>query len=155
MRFLKCTMTILGMVAILWCTPAMAQVTITQVQQLNFGKWFFAGNTSTETITVSPVGVVNSSSPSIIMLGAPRPGIYNVTGLPPFTVINGVNVLELQSLQNGGQEITLDNFTTQIANADGSGNTQLRLGGEAQTSGDSQPYTGGIFAGQVSIEIDF
>lgn len=134
-------------------SPSCAQ-TITQVQKMDFGKWFFGDNNSPVTITVTPMGVVNYSG-DINMFTSPKPGIYNVTGLPPFTTFNAVNVTMTQPMIMGGRSFTLDNFTSQIPDADSAGNTQLRLGGEAMTSGDGQVYPGGVYDGQINIELDY
>lgn len=135
-------------------SPSYAQVVVTQVQELNFGKWFFDGNNAPVTITVTPTGTYNQSG-SITMFTAPKPGIYNITGLPANTTFNSVNVTMTQALILGGKSFTLDNFTSQIPDADGSGNTQLRLGGEAMSSGDGQVYGGGVYNGQIDIELDY
>lgn len=128
--------------------------TITQVQKLDFGKWFFGDNSSQVVITVTPMGVVNYSGP-INMFRTPKPGIYNVTGLPPFTTFNTVTVTMTQPMTLGGKSFTLDNFTTQLPDADGAGATQLRIGGEAKSSGDGQAYGAGSFEGQINIELDY
>lgn len=134
---------------------AQAQANFTQVQKLDFGKWFFGDNSSVAMVTVNPVGVVSSSGP-IIMLESPKPGIYNITGLPAFTSIIGVTVTGIPpTLEFSGRTFDIDNFTTQIPDADGSGNTQLRLGADLETSGDGLAYPGGTYDGQINIEIDY
>ncbi len=136
-----------------WANPAHAA--INEIQRLYFGKWYFPPNNSVETITVTTGGTVNTTSPALIMMESPRPGIYSVTGLPPFTVINNVTVTMNQPMENGALFVDMDNFTTQIPNADGAGVTTLRIGGDALTSGNGQGYTGGAYNGQIDIVIDF
>ena len=128
---------------------------INQIQQLYFGSWFFGDNNSQHTITVDTSGNVSTSSSSMIMFTSPQPGVYSVTGLPAFTTINTVTVTMTQPMESGSQEFTLDNFTTQIPDANGAGVTTLTIGGTAYTSGDGNAYTGGTFVGDIFIEIDY
>ena len=152
--FLRICTILMGLFLMLSASaPAQAQVNIIQVQKLQFGKWHFGDNSSAVTITVSPTGVINSNSPNITMLTPPTPGIYNINGLPAFAPINDVVVLVGLPMQMGADQFTLNNFTTNIADADGLGNTQLRLGADLVTSGDNQIYPGGTYDGEISIEI--
>lgn len=131
-----------------------AQVNITQVQKLHFGKWFFGDNSSALSVTVTPAGTM-THSPNINMFTAPRPGIYNITGLPTFATINAINITPNAPITLGGQTFTIDNFTTQYTPVDEFGNTQLRVGADAVTSGDGQAYIGGVYDGTIDIEIDY
>lgn len=134
---------------------AFAQVAITETQKLHFGKWFFGSDTSPVTISVNTSGVTNVSSPDVAMFTAPRPGIYAVTGLPAFAMINSVSVTMNMPLELGGRTFTIQNFTTAIPDADDLGRTTLRVGAEIVSAGGGLGYPGGVYDGTIDIEIDY
>lgn len=156
MSFVKNTMTILILAIVMMAHAADSYAAITESQRLNFGRWYVQGNNSVETITVSPLGAVSSSSPNLIMFTAPQPGIYTVNGLGAFTLINSVTVLPNQPMTFSGQQFTITNFTTNHSpNADAAGILVLRIGADAQTSGDGNGYPAGPYTGQIDIEVDY
>lgn len=156
MSFFKGTMTIFGMAfTLLACIPV-SSAAILESQRLNFGRWYVQGNSSVETITVSPLGAVSTSTPNLIMFTAPQAGVYTVNGLGAFTLINSVTVTPNQPMVQGGQQFTITNFTTDHSpNADAAGILVLRIGADAQTSGDGNGYPAGPYTGQFDIEVDY
>jgi Domain of unknown function (DUF4402) len=144
-----------GSVLFLSAMPVYAAVSITQFQKLDFGKWFFGDDSSPQTITVTPGGSYSTSSANLVMFRAPRPGIYTITGLPAFTTFTSVTVTMAAPMQFGGRTMDITNFSTVLPDADGSGNTALRVGAEAVTLGDGSGYPGGTYDGTIDIIIDY
>lgn len=156
MSFIKGTMTILGVAITMFGHMPFASAAILESQRLNFGRWYIQGNNSVESITVTPMGAVSTSSPNLIMFTAPQPGIYTVNGLGAFTLINSVTVTPNTDMINGGQQFTIDNFTTNHSpNADAAGILVLRVGADAQTSGNGLGYAPGLYNGLFDIEVDY
>jgi hypothetical protein len=133
---------------------AHAQV-FNETQRLDFGLWLVTSNSSNYNITLQANGSY-SNSPQLFMLDTPRVGIYQITGLPPFQVIGSVTVVMSQALEFGAsQSFTMDNFQTIIPNANGAGETTLRLGARARTSGTGLPYADATYAGILDVTINF
>ena len=140
---------------LLFVVAAPAQADITELQKLRFGTWSITNNNSPHSITVAPNGSYNKSSSALIMISPPQPGLYRVTGLPPFTAVGSVNITMNQPMQSGvGPNFILENFTTAIPNTDAAGDTTLTLGATAKTSGTSQGYGDDTYAGELHIEIN-
>ena len=135
-------------------TATRAQV-FNETQALDFGEWFIINNSSSYQVTVLPNGAF-SNSPQITMLQPPVPGIYNISGLPPFATILSVDVVMSAPLSAGGADVfTMDNFQTIIPNADGAGNTTLNLGARANTSGSGNFYPNATYTGTLDVTINF
>lgn len=89
------------------------------------------------------------------MLAPPQPGIYDITDLPAFTVINNITVVMTLPLSGDGPGFVAENFTTSYPPVNGAGMTTLILGGTARTSGTSQSYGDDVYSGELNIEIDY
>lgn len=154
MLFVKRSRTVLVFAMIMaFAMPARAHVT--QVQQLNFGKWAITDNDSTHAITVDTNGNVSTSSNALVMIESPQPGIYTITGLPAFTAIGSVNVTMTQPMRaGGGPDFTMDDFQTVIPDTNSSGETTLTLGATASTSGTDQSYEDNTYSGDLFVEIN-
>lgn len=136
-------------------TPASAQVAITEVQKLYFGKWFFGGDDSAIRITVATDGAHSPVPGAVNMFTPPRQGVYNITGLPPFTAVNSMTVTAGEPLTLNGRSFTLENFTTQYNDANDLGQLTLSLGADLVTEGSGSAYPGGSFNGTLNIELDY
>ncbi len=90
------------------------------------------------------------------MLSPPSPGVYSVTGLPPFATILSVVVVMSQPLEAPAAEsFTMDNFQSIIPDANGAGNTTLTLGARANTSGNGNGYNDATYGGVLDVTINF
>ncbi len=135
------------------CHSSAAMADMSEMQPLNFGRWIVIENNTPSQVTVQTNGSY-SNSPQLIMLEPPQQGIYQVTDLPPFAQIIGIDVTMVQPMQGGvGEEFTLDNFQVISPNADGAGMTTLTLGGRAQTSGSGNNYEDSTYNGTLEIDI--
>lgn len=134
-------------------SPAGAQ--IFQEQALDFGRWIIRNNASNYTITVLPDNSY-SSSPSLIQLGGPQPGIYRIEGLTPFTACGSVNVHMTQPMRRpGAPAFTLDTFDTECTPSDVNGIAWVTLGARAVTSGNGLAYHEGAYQGDLSLTVNF
>lgn len=153
----SCKIFFVFLVVIFLMTPissSWAQV-ITETQRLNFGTWLISSNASNYSITVQPNGSY-SNSPQLVMLSPPSPGVYSVTGLPPFATILSVVVVMSQPLEAPAAEsFTMDNFQSIIPDANGAGNTTLTLGARANTSGNGNGYNDATYGGVLDVTINF
>lgn len=131
-----------------------AAADIIQQSKLTFGKWAVTNNSSQHSITVNPNGSYVASSPALVMISPPSPGVYMVTGLPAFHSVASVSVVVNYNMQGDGPGFLLDNFTTQIPPSDAAGNTTLTLGARARTTGNSTGYGDDTYVGELNIEIN-
>jgi len=128
---------------------------ITENRALYFGEWMVTDNDAQHSITVNTDGTY-SSSPELIMITPPEEGLYDVDGLLPGTIINGVTVLMTDPLRlGGGQTFTMDNFDTIAPDADINGETTVTLGARARTSGNGLNYADGRYDGTLTIELHY
>lgn len=132
---------------------AEAQVVFNEVTPLDFGKWIILGNSSSYNVVVNTNNSY-SNSPQIIMLETPEAGVYDITGLPPNTVLS-VTATMVTPLTLGGSELELDNFSIVAPDSNGAGETTILLGGRARTSGSGTGLTAGSYTGEVEIEINY
>lgn len=150
-RILK--ITIFLMAGFIASIPARAD--ITENQALYFGEWVITDNDGVHSITVNTDGSYGNS-PELIVITPPEEGIYDVDGLPPNAVINGVTVLMTDPLRlGGGETFSMDNFDTIAPDADPAGETTVTLGARARTSGNGAGYADGRYNGTLTIELHY
>lgn len=141
---------------VVFSIPARADLPVTTLQTLDFGKWIIAGNRSPGYITVQTNGSYNSSG-NVIMLEPPQYGIFRIGDLPVNSTIASITVTTFDALSSsgGGEDFVMDNFSTEATNTDINGETTVKLGMTLRTSGNSQPYNEGDFNGTVQLEFNF
>mgnify|MGYP000527742782 CR=1 FL=1 len=123
------------------------------LQGLHFGEFVITDNNSVHGITVNIDGSVSHSG-AVIEINAPRPGIYQIDGLPPNNVIN-VIVSQDQPMVGNSNSFNLTNFQESHTNSNAGGITDITIGATAETSGNGQPYVDQNYSGQVRIQISF
>ena len=132
-----------------------AQAQIFEEQPLNFGTWIVPNNNTNHTITVLPDNSY-SSSPSLLELSGPRPGIYRIEGLTAFAACGSVNVHMTQTMRRpSSPAFTLDSFDPQCSSADVNGIAWVTLGARAVTSGNNLMYGEGDYQGDLSLIVNF
>jgi len=133
---------------------SVANAQVIELQQLQFGEWVVTDNATQQTVTVNPDGSSSYSS-GLIMLQSPQHGIYRIEGLPPFSTIIGFDIVMTQAMDGpGAPTFSMDSFQTSADPVDGNGETILRLGATARTTGDGQGYPDGTYDGELTIDID-
>ncbi len=132
-----------------------AQAQIFQEQPLDFGRWIVRNNNSNHTITVQPDNSY-SASLALIELGGPRPGIYRVEGLVPFTACGSVDVYMMQPMRRpSAPTFTVDSFNTNCTPSDVNGIAWVTVGARAVTSGAGPAYAEGAYQGELSLIVNF
>ncbi len=135
--------------------PAAHAATANETQALYFGQWYVNGNTGVYTITVNADGSYNHSG-NLTMLRAPRPGVYNVTGLTPDATITNVTVMQTQAMQRGGNDPLAMSVFDVVAPpvVSPAGNATVTVGGTASTTGSGAGYGPGDYNGNLVIQFD-
>jgi hypothetical protein len=133
---------------------ATAQAQVIELQQLQFGEWVVTDNATEQTVTVNTDGSSSNSS-GLIMLQSPQEGVYRIEGLLPFSTIIGFDIVMTEPMDGPGvPTFSMDSFQTSADPVDGNGETILRLGATARTTGDGQGYPDGTYNGELTIDIN-
>jgi len=150
--FIKNTAMGLALAFGLALSSAPAKANITEVQPLRFGEWIVANNDTEQTVTINTDGSYTNSA-GLIMIQNPQHGIYRIDSLPPFAIIMGFDIVMTEPMTGLSNSFTMDNFQTSADPVDGNGETTLRLGATARSSGDGQPYPDATYNGELTIDI--
>lgn len=134
--------------------PCFAQ-TVTELQELSFGRGIVKNNNSVREIVISPAGTFTNDS-EIVFIDDPERGIYRLTGATPFQTITSVNVTVNQQMIGAGEDFTLDAFNPSFpAQTDTNGEAIINLGARMRTTGSSINYQSStIFGGILTLEVN-
>jgi len=138
-----------------WCAAAPE---ITELQALNFGAIAVRDNTVVSTVRVSANGSPSYTG-QVLFVSAPSPGVYRVTGLPPFVTLS-LSMLSspaTMSGQVGGATLTVASPLTQPSElrTNAQGEVEFRLGASMNTSGNSTLYEDGVYQAYPTLELSF
>jgi len=129
---------------------------VTVIQPLHFGEFIVRNNDSVHTITVNTGGVVTYDSGFIEINPIGQDGIYDLDGMTPSTAIASVTITQVIPLSGSGENFQMDTFQeTHPASTDVAGVARIRVGGNANTSGNGNPYLDQTYNGQLQIQINF
>ncbi len=139
--------------SILFTVASPAYSDITELQKLRFGEFIVTNNSTQQGITVNVDGSFGFSS-IFLNIEDPQPGIYEIDGLTPNSMIT-VTASQIQPLTGAGNFFTLRSFQTLDTDTNGAGVTTITLGATAETSGNSTPYVDQTYNGIIEIQISF
>jgi hypothetical protein len=130
--------------------------TISVVQPLSWGEAVLTDNTAQREIVIATDGNF-TNDPEFLIIENPDVGVYQLTGDLPNRPIASVTVTVDRQMQGGGQEFTLDSFTTSHpATTDGSGNATINVGGRMLSSGSGTPYnTSQPFTADLTLSVNY
>lgn len=145
------------MIAFIIFLQSSAWAGITVVQPLHFGDYIVKRNDAVYTITVNTGGTSNFDPAGFIEINPlAQPGIYDIDSLPPNTAIISVVITQTIPLSGSGENFQMNTFQeTHPASTDVSGVARIRVGGNADTSGNGNPYVDQTYNGQLQIQINF
>ena len=129
----------------------LADITITEVSGLNFGRVII--NPAGDNIVLTPSGSVSSSNGGSVLSGFSRAASYNVTGEPNTAVL--ISASSNATLNGPGAAIRLENFTNNAGTTpafNGAGLLVFSLGATLQV-GSGQ--ASGTYAGTYVISVDY
>ena len=130
--------------------------TISTTQALSWGEVILTDNTAQHEIVIATDGNF-TNDPEFLIVENPDVGVYQLTGDLPNRPISSVTVTVDRQMQGGGQEFTMDNFTTSHpATTDGSGNATINVGGRLRSSGSGTPYnTSQAFTADLTLTVNY
>ncbi len=142
---------------LLWLTTAsvFAAPEIVTLQRLDFGVLAIRSNTTPSALTLSPIGTTTYDN--FVVISAPAPGRYRLTGYPAFTDISISMVASPVINISGapGETLTVTTAVTRplTVRTDINGRVEFDLGASLTTSGN--PYQDGVYAGQAGLTLNF
>lgn len=126
---------------------------------LNFGEIVVRSNASVSTLTVNRNGSSQSTN-HILIIRAGSPGVFTLSGLPPYTQV-GLSVdVPASSAMNYPQtaQFTITNVDLPSSiNLGPSGSAQFKMGATLTTSGNpaNQYYSGADYLIFLNLNIDY
>jgi hypothetical protein len=135
--------------AFLFAAPALAQVSITQVQALNFGT--IVADPSGDIITVRTNGSIRSSGVSDLQ-GGQSVATFRFEGASGATVSYSFSTGN--TLTGGGQSVNIENFTTNRSNPfslPGTGVREMSVGADMIVPAG---FDGGNLSGSFVLTVD-
>ena len=125
----------------------------------NFGEIAIRNNNSVSTVTLSRNGIQHATN-QILILKTGTPGVFTISGLPPYTIINlsvDLPAYSAMSYPNTAQfEMTSVDIPSSI-NLGPTGAAQFKIGGTLRTSGNSSEnyYSGGNYVIYLNLNLDY
>ena len=132
------------------CDEQTAEISIQELQGLNFGNILADPNKST--VTVSPTGSYSATGLTIVR-GFPQEGTFKIYGEPNYSVF--VEFYNNERIEGPGKRMKIKNFKTLPSNSFSfgySGNFTVRVGADLEISKDQ---TGGRYEGQYAIIVSY
>ena len=125
-------------------------VTLTKLQDMNFGTLSFAGFTGTRTIVLSRAGAITCAA-DIVCSGVGAQARFNMTGTRQNTILITYSG---GSLSNGTDSIpfTPDGPATMTLTNNGNPGTDFDVGGSLSVSA---ALVGGLYSGTMTITADY
>ena len=130
--------------------------TLTTTQKLDFGESVITENDRRYAMNVNSNGSF-LSDPAFVVLRIPNEGVYQVTGLPPSTMISAIKIRAETQLLGPGQDFIIDSFDVDAPDrSDVNGELIIRIGARLQTSGTGVAYTQSAqYDSNINVEIEF
>ncbi len=137
--------------------PVMADLTVDS--PLNFGEIAILSNNSVSTVTVQRNGAFQSTN-QILIIKAGTPGVFTISGLPPYTTVNLSVDLPASSAMNFPQTAQFTITAVDIPSAVNLGTTgsaQFKMGATLSTSGNpaNQYYSGAEYLIFLNLNLDY
>lgn len=126
---------------------------------LSFGEIVVRNNNSVSTVTVQRNGALQSTN-HILIIKPGTPGVFTISGLPPYTTINLSVDLPASSSMNFPQTAQFTITAVDIpsaVNLGPSGSAQFKLGATLSTSGNpvNQYYSGAEYLIFLNLNLDY
>jgi hypothetical protein len=143
----------------LWALSASLAADFSIDVPFSFGEIAVRNNSSVSTVTISRHGIQQSTN-QILILKTGAPGVFTVSGLHPYTIINLSVDLPAHSAMpypNTAQfELTSVDIPSSV-NLGPTGSAQFKMGGTLSTSGNPSEhyYSGGQYVIYVNLNLDY
>lgn len=140
-------------VLLLLTTSASAELFIDS--PLSFGEISLRHNNGVSTTSITRLGA-QSSTHQIRIIRPGTPGIYTLTGLPPYTTISiSAPVPVISEATHPGARFSISNIDLPSSvRSDGNGSAQFRMGATLSTSGDPAEHYQSVADYMLFINID-
>ena len=151
---------LLSLVALfLFPAPAFAQLTVTEIQDLQFGELITRNPSAVGEVIVGADGSFSNNSDILVVTLGQR-SRWSVSGAPlntAFTVTIDSNTAVTRTLGGATGDFTIDNFTIfpVALTSDGAGNSSFFVGARARTAGGGQAYLDGAYNGTYDFTVQF
>lgn len=143
--------------AVLCAAPFVAYATIVETQPVSFGVFALRDNAAAYDMVISPSGSISNHA-SYVMISPGQNGIFDLTDLPPDTVL-GVSIgdISLDPDAGGGPSFGAVDFTFSPVNpvTDITGAATINVGGTLRTSGSGTMYSDANFSGTATLQVIF
>lgn len=126
---------------------------------LNFGEIVIRSNSVVSSVSISRNGNQHSTN-HILILKPGTPGVFSLTGFPPYTVVNlSVDLPAYSNMlypQTAQFELTAVDMPETL-NLGATGGAQFRIGGTLSTSGNplQNYYSGADYVIYLNLNIDY
>lgn len=138
---------------LLFCAPLAAELHIDT--PLSFGEIAIRNNNTVSTVSISRNG--NQTSTSQIFIVKPgTPGVYTLSGMPPYTTINlsaQVPILSAATFPGARFSITAIDMPASVR-TDATGSAQFRMGATLSTSGNPAEHYQSVASYLLFIDLD-
>ncbi len=126
------------------------------LKELDFGEAVVRDNLSQRSIIVQTNGSFSADS-AFIILQNPTEGLYQVTNLPPSTVITSILITVDQQMIGPGEDFIIDNFDIDAPSSSNSnGELDISVGARLRTTGSGQNYLyDAQFESALTLEINY
>lgn len=143
----------LSALLLLFCSPLSAELNVDT--PLNFGEIAVRDNNTVSTVSISRNGNQTSTN-QIFIIKPGTPGVYTLSGLPPFATINlsvQLPILSAATFPGARFSITAIDMPASVR-TDATGSVQFRMGATLSTSGDPAENYQSVADYLVFINID-